>query len=407
MSARATGMTKSRLLVTLFFVLLGCAVMIFREYKVLPSFQSFVVGDRNEDAAVGTFGAQNTVPSEKNCGVIVEDHSNQLVCNMMYLLWESFPAPQNASTHAENRFLPNLIKRNTTITKDEIVLATHLAVPKLSVLLIQVRWWAGPVSASVLVKSAEEIDTFLKFTQQHAFAFRKTSFHIVLEKTNLPYPHNILRNLALDYLDGDYFVALDVDFITNPNAHPKLVNLFATNKQFRERLLSKIVFVLPAFERFMANSTTEVTEEMLPRTKKELTDMYWGKKIGGFHTKGFKGGHGPTDFERWLKNKTDDIYDIRYKNGFEPYVMGYRPGIPRLWPHFRGFGGNKISWLVEIDKAGYWFGVLRDFWVCHMNHLLLSQRKKNEMAKWNSGNWKVFKAYLSKQYPRSNQWLDD
>ena len=33
---------------------------------------------------------------------------------------------------------------------------------------------------------------------------------VMLEKTKEPYPHNTLRNYALDYLGGDFFVAVDV-----------------------------------------------------------------------------------------------------------------------------------------------------------------------------------------------------
>jgi hypothetical protein len=53
---------------------------------------------------------------------------------------------------------------------------------------------------------------------------------------------------------------------------------------------------------------------------------------------------------------------------YEPYVLGYKPGIPHYWEGFRGFGFNKLSWFMELHYMGYQFGVLRDFFVIHLDH---------------------------------------
>jgi hypothetical protein len=141
-----------------------------------------------------------------------------------------------------HRSLPNFIQRtvtvntasnNTSRSRDDevIVLATHLGVQKLFQLLIQVRWWGGPVSASIYVNSPEDINKYIQFIELQSSAFQQTSFHIVMEKTHLAYPHNILRNLAMDYLDGDYAVAVDGDFITAPDLHQNWSTCFvATSK---------------------------------------------------------------------------------------------------------------------------------------------------------------------------------
>mmetsp|Transcript_15052 Transcript_15052/g.28793 ORF Transcript_15052/g.28793 Transcript_15052/m.28793 type:complete len:408 (+) Transcript_15052:125-1348(+) len=332
------------------------------------------------------------------CENLVKQHNNQLICATMHTLWDSFPPPVNALESAVNRALPNIIQRETTVTEDVIVLATHLGVQKLDTLLIQARWWGGPISASMYIKSAEEIDQFLQFVEEHEFTLRYTSFHVVLEKTELPYPHNILRNLAMEYLEGDFFVAADVDFIPTPDSHRQLVDLFKRNARVRQKLVTKTVMVLAAFERHMPKNNQEVTEDLLPRNKAEVIEMVKSKKGNGFHMAGSSAGHGPTDYEKWMANKTNDFYPIQYKTIFEPYILGCKRGIPRYWQDFRGYGYNKFSWFFEIDKAGYDFAVLRDFYVVHMNHPIPPMKKKNQMTDSNRGHWKKFKDYLSKQY---------
>lgn len=321
---------------------------------------------------------------------------------MMHSLWDSFSPPADPLTDAVQRAIPNIIQRNTTIKDEVIVLATHLGVQKLDTLLIQIRWWGGPVSASIYLQSADDIDTFLKFIELHSFAFGQTSFHVVMEKTELAYPHNVLRNLAMDYLDGDYFVAVDVDFIPGPGSHRNLVDLFERDKRVREKIRTKTVFVLAAFERQMPTPEKEVTEDLLPRTKDEVIEMVKSHRGNGFHMAGSSSGHGPTDFEKWMGHKTNDFYGIPYKNIFEPYILGYKRGMPRYWADFRGFGYNKFSWFFEINRAGYEFAVLRDFYVVHMNHPRASMSNKNDMTERNRVYWKRFKDYLSKQYAKKN-----
>ena len=338
-----------------------------------------------------------------SCETLAQQRNNQLICSTMHLLWESFAPPANPEEEAVNRVLPNIIQRRSNVGEEPLVLATHLGVQKLSTLLIQARWWAGPISAGIYITSAEEIDTFVRFVEEHEFTLRFTSFHVVLEKTELPYPHNILRNLAMEYLGGEFFVAADVDFIPVPDCHRNLIKLFERNDRVRQKLITKTVMVLAAFERHMPTPEKEVTEDMLPKSKAEVIEMVKTGKGNGFHMAGSAAGHGPTDYEKWLGNKTNDFYGIPYKNIFEPYILGYRRGIPRYWQDFRGYGFNKFSWFFEINKAGYDFAVLRDFYVVHMNHPVPQMKKKNAMTDWNRGHWKKFKDYLSKQYKQKKK----
>lgn len=156
---------------------------------------------------------------------------------------------------------------------------------------------------------------------------------------------------------------------------------------------------MAGFERFAPKNATQVTEDMLPRNKQQVLDMVKRKEVAGFHSGEGNPGHAPTNFPLWLSNKTeDDYYDITYKNIFEPYIMGYKHGIPRYWPFFRGFGYDKFSWFFELNRAGYKFSVFRDFYMIHMNHPILSKTDKKAMTEVNRPFWQEFKRYLSQRY---------
>jgi hypothetical protein len=173
----------------------------------------------------------------------------------------------------------------------------------------------------------------MKFIPKLLATGENTQIHVVLERTTLPYPHNILRNLVMDHLESDYFVALDADFVTTPNAHYSLYKLIQSSKNVRQRLRSKYLFVLPAFEKFAPENLASPTEDMLPRTKEDLLQMDSNKTLSIFHKASAYQGHRPTNFHKWglgRLNTTGHFFDIPYKNTFEPYVLGYRHGKSRV-----------------------------------------------------------------------------
>jgi hypothetical protein len=207
------------------------------------------------------------------------------------------------------------------------------------------------------------------------------------------------------HIGSDYFVALDVDFIPSKDSYPGIVSMLRSNEDIRKELHDHRVFVLPAFEIFPRKGETFASQDMVPTSKSHLKNMIRERLADSFHRRHFPAGHSPTDFRRWLEeknggsNKEDDdksYYSIEYAQFFEPYILGYSPGIPHYWPHYRGFGSNKLSWFQELDRAGYSFGVLTDFYVVHLNHPRKASRKqqrKNEKIDT------LFFEYLDRRYP--------
>merc|ERR1712127_842484 len=68
-------------------------------------------------------------------------------------------------------------------------------------------------------------------------------------------------------------------------------------------------------------------------------------------------------------------------------------GVPKLWSRFRGYGFNKLSWFLQLDRAGYKFAVLRDYFVTHIGH---PSHKDNVIWESNKVHWLALLKELKK-----------
>ena len=309
------------------------------------------------------------------------------------------------------RMIANYYPRpSSNMDNDEVALATHSSssTTKLENLSTQLEQWDGPASVALHVDSMEAIQALQDFLQTApSVLLSKTSIHVMMEPPRKDgYPHNSLRNLAMENLGGNinsFFVALDVDFIPAKNTHAGLKALLQSDSQLRSELEGHHrVFVLPAFEVFPPPGKEMATRDMLPTSKKQLYNMVTQGTAEGFHQSRYPPGHGPTNFSKWFQEDSHaSFYNIDYEDYFEPYVLGYKsPELPKYWPHYRGYGFNKIDWFDELNRAKYAFGVLRDFYVIHLNH---PSNAHLGQLKANSRKRKDFYLFLDQKYPDTSQ----
>jgi hypothetical protein len=244
--------------------------------------------------------------------------------------------------------LPNVMTRQIPVRKDDVTLLVHLsATPsKLARFLFLLHRWDGPSSVAVYVSSPEEITTFTNFCRDNIKKLVNADFHLMLEKTELDYPQNRLRELILQHTRSDYFVALDVDFMPPTKAHERLRNLIRSDVKLATTLRSKTIAVLPAFNYLRHLNDDELTDNVLPDTKKEVVRMVNKGEMNEFHMEEFEAGHGATDYKKWYTtfNERESFYFIDYVMKFEPYILGYRDEegtLPHYWEEFRGFGYDK------------------------------------------------------------------
>lgn len=248
--------------------------------------------------------------------------------------------------------VPFAIPRQTMIDHDAVTVAVHADVDRLNRLLYLIRRWNGPVSAALLIRRPSDIGKLVRYYSLHQGDLGRTDFHLIMESyEGSDYPHNLLRELALSSVETDYFLALDVDFVTPPNAAPAMQKMIQQDPRMQAALRNRTWMVLPAFNRNMKiriNETNVLTFEKtkkLPKNKPDIIRMWDNGAVEPFHLERFVWGHGATNYDKWYDEKKllkdQSFYMTFYEIGFEPYVLGYKhPDIqlPQYWPWFRGFG---------------------------------------------------------------------
>lgn len=351
------------------------------------------IGDDNNHLLLGTNSfVQMQQQSNSNS---IENDQLSILANAWKLYFHQPDLSESSPKQTYADVIPRRNQKQQSL--DDITLATHLTTNKFDRFLIQQKRWDGPCSAAVYINNETQIDDFVTFYHNHRLELEKVSFHVLLEPPTVEggYPHNLLRNLALDHITTDFFLAIDVDFVTPVNCNRQLLDLMDVDSTIRDRLRSRTLFVLPAFERFI-----QYSDQPLPANKEELLPLV-NKTVAPFHINNFFRGHGPTNFTRWINNKgRSNYYLIKYEKGFEPYVIGYRASAPRYWPRFRGFGFNKLSWIMEANYMGHTFAVLKPMFVLHQNHVI-EGKVFNNFANHGMGS---FGEYLVSTY--SVPWLE-
>mmetsp|Transcript_21536 Transcript_21536/g.30421 ORF Transcript_21536/g.30421 Transcript_21536/m.30421 type:complete len:468 (-) Transcript_21536:104-1507(-) len=300
------------------------------------------------------------------------------------------------------RTLSFIFEAPVPIDTEDITLTTHISTNKLDVFLFQLKQWNGPASCAVYITSQEDIKRLMDFVSSNKEYLKQTSIHTMIESSSVGryYPMNHLRNLALDNIQSDYFLAIDADFITDDTAHVEIKAELKKKQKFYKDLHNKNLYVLPAFEHFMPselekNNITVQTESPLPTTKPQLMQMIAENKTAPFH-KYFRKGHGSTNYQKWYTDEENFSYPIKYELRFEPYVIGYKRGVARYWSGFRGFGFNKYSWLFELHHMGYKYRVVRRHFTIHKNHPEGGSGRKIPLT--TRLEYLGFKRYMIEQY---------
>jgi hypothetical protein len=319
-----------------------------------------------------------------------------------------------------SRIFPRVCPRRVMVDSDQVTVTVHAGTSKFQRLLFSIERWGGPVSAAVYVKSEDDIRQLLEYCHVHASSLQFTDIHVLMEKTQEAYPHNLLRQAALNYRSTDYFLTLDVDFVTPPQASRDLDALVRSDSALVQKLQDKTLMVLPAFAGNEPVDDSKLLQKggcSLPRNKQEAIQFVQEKhNMTPFHTERFSMGHGPTNYDKWFtmanKNPPKDdssFYLIDYGLKYEPYVLGYsnhkrqaRDDLPPdYWAGFRGYGFNKWTWLAEAYFSGFQFGVLRDFFVVHMDH----PRSPSLEPNW--PEYKLFLRHVKQKFHLSSDERDD
>ena len=306
----------------------------------------------------------NATCNQINVSVPMHSSAHEKLKRELLCEWVNF-----SSSHDYRRQYPQVISPSNTLQSNiSLSLALHGSVDRLDKLIYGIQRWGGPVSVAIYVDKTEAIERLFQFHNQHTTLLENATFHLFFEKllsqNDRLYPHNYLRNLAMDYSKADHILLCDMDFVTNQDAYQTLLALLEARADLNMKLENNTVFVLPAFEHKRSGAAKE--SEEAPLNKTDLMQLVFDEKSAEpFHLQKYSAGHGPTNYSKWFSLGVPLWYDIQYEWGFEPYVLARRRGLPKFWTEFRGFGFNKQSWCEELARMGYKFAVLRDFFVFH------------------------------------------
>lgn len=340
--------------------------------------------------------------------------------------WEKLESHAIAlnSTKPQSKTIVNFIHRQTELEDNDDIVVTMQASAnraKLDNMVLNLQKWDGPGSIALYIQSSDDVDLISSWLSNYTIAWylRECNVHILMEKivdfspypdatTQWTYPYNSLRNLALENTGSDYFLLLDVDLIVTPGSHATVRELMKNDPQIVDKMRRKrTLFVLPAFEVCPGGITQSpekaATESDLPLSKAELVKKVENEVAWIFYSDVDVKNQGSTQSEKWYSFTEAASYPIDWKLNYEPYVIGYSPGIPKFWTGIRGYGYDKVSWFHELYRAGYSMSVLRDLYVVHLCH------PRTPIAldwdKWpNTRKFIEFDPFLMAKYGNCREW---
>jgi hypothetical protein len=276
--------------------------------------------------------------------------------------------------------------------ENDITMATQMGVGKYTRFLVLVQRWNGPVSVAVMIHSLEDLEQFHTFVSLNLATLKNVLFHYYIEyapELATAYPQNILRNLALKYMETEFFIVNDVDIFPSPiDSHDTMkVKVLTQHPEIRSKLRNDTFFVIPMFDLDVMIQEDELTYDHVhfPNSKQDAIRMIQNGMLHQHLGKSHPRGHGAVNYTKWLKNNNftrssapqeeDEVsYPIQYDFFFEPYVLGSRSirhnngTVPSYFEMYRGFGFDKFSWYSELEFAGFKLEVLQNFFMFHAKH---------------------------------------
>lgn len=110
---------------------------------------------------------------------------------------------------------------------------------------------------------------------------------------------------------------------------------------------------------------------------KGLSDGIKKKRISIFDPTN-RGGHGSTDYTKWIHQSIGSLHDIPclQSNRYEPFLLiRYCKDLPPFQSAFAGYGKNKVTWMMQVIASGYIFSQVGGIFYVHYPHLDSASRQ--------------------------------
>ncbi|KAK9796664.1 hypothetical protein WJX73_002272 [Symbiochloris irregularis] len=266
----------------------------------------------------------------------------------------------------------------------DITIVTQCSVDRLPMLREQCKSWLGITSVAVYwplmffqanntdsIKAA--VDTVQQFhTALEAEGWCRMDMALVSEvvKTHdlWAYPYNALRNQALARAATEVVLLLDADFVVSAGLHERL----SASTQFaaltEDTAAQRNAIVLPAFETEASlgiEAGGQIATDAQKSNKEQLKELFDSRKIIQF-AEFYPVGHRSTNYKKWFT--TSIPYSIKFKSGYEPYVLVSRRHMPWYDERFRGYGWDKVMQIYQLDALDFRFLAHPSAFVMHRPH---------------------------------------
>lgn len=343
--------------------------------------------------------------------------------------------------------IPNLgdTDRGTPPIKGQVTICSQTTINHLHHVVDLSNHWEGPLSVTVFTHGHDAVlavYTLLYLKLCHRKVRDRVRFHMVypisdppadlqsvntmkllcgdsLNLNNLlpseinyaggkhPYPHNILRNVAVENAKTPYVFVTDIDML--PSEHLfKDFDLFISRRSLEmsfnkniSKSFSLTAYVVPCFE-INTEIVRPLSKQLLLKQLDEGTVRPFYKEVCWKCQKW-------TDYDKWRQLLNISFLDVGYQltrsDPWEPFFIAHQSNLPLYDGRFKQYGFNRISQVCEMHVKGFQFAVLNNAFLVHKGFKESDKfhAKKQEENEHNKLLFRKFKNDLKERYPDTDR----
>ncbi|XP_071538295.1 beta-1,4-glucuronyltransferase 1 isoform X2 [Panulirus ornatus] len=215
-------------------------------------------------------------------------------------------------------------------------------------------------------------------------------------RERMPYPQNVVRNVARKTCGTDWVFLADVDIVPIPGLSQGLA-AFLTSKG--ATTCKKCAFVVPTYE---------VDERSpLPHNRSTLLHLASKGRARPFHQKVFVHNQHATNFSRWEAREQEHPSEgtvtishpvTNFEFFYEPFYVA-KDDAPPHDERFLGYGFTRNTQVYEMHVSGYTFHVLSPIFTLHWG-MQLKRSRPAWREKQNNANRRLFEGFKKEVFAR-------
>jgi len=171
------------------------------------------------------------------------------------------------------------------------------------------------------------------------------------DHNGVPYPNNLLRNVARRNSLTEFVFVVDVDLVVSQNLRSEFLAFAKESQLFLDSHKNdKTVYVVPAFE-----VKLEMPDARIPTDKTALLEMLSMLEARPFYFELCWKCQKHTDYETWQRDPQAPhlavMFEVLWRDPWEPFYIS-RNDVPLYDERFRQYGFNRISQVCRITVMG-------------------------------------------------------